>query len=585
MSAGCASVHPKPILGYISMNPQTFEWQIALSPRLPGASQQQQNQVVVEKEDAGEPMVTEEEQQQEPQQDAQIEYEEQEEEFDAGTNICDHDMTDGGHNDELTNEQARRMAFIGEESSGDEEEEEEQAMMEEEEDPDDSGPHIPLVEPPVDPENPALNTYEMVKERFERECFRIRNKKMYIALNKGPGDFNMLTHPQLYYYYKDWKYWGVVDKGGEPKKLSFIAEWIEDINKKSVEKIDIDPRGTDPDVYNLWRGFTAAELPPVPDEHVLELIQPITRHFDDVVTSGVTAHTQFIHDYLANIIQRPWQKSQVALSLYGAQGCGKGIIFEFFRLKILGTHCSYQTSKPDNDLFGRFANGAVNRVCIQVDEVKSLHDHADQLKDFITNPTVNYEQKGKDTIVVNNFANLILTSNNANALTVSTDDRRFALFQCTSVHKGDTQYFANLGAHLERPEVARAYYQYLMGVDLSEYPTSFQHKRPVTEYYKEVQHNSIPVFARFMSAQVNSEHSATQINARDLYAKYELFRTKGNYKFVMTETSFGREVKKVAGVSFKRNSAGRVYQLDHEAIKAHLQASNEYDPDAEQYAL
>jgi hypothetical protein len=107
----------------------------------------------------------------------------------------------------------------------------------------------------------------------------------------------------------------------------------------------------------------------------------------------------------------------------------------------------------------------------------------------------------------------------------------------------------------------------------------------VTEYYKEVQHNSIPVFARFMSAQVNSEHSATQINARDLYAKYELFRTKGNYKFVMTETSFGREVKKVAGVSFKRNSAGRVYQLDHEAIKAHLQASNEYDPDAEQYAL
>jgi hypothetical protein len=458
-------------------------------------------------------------------------------------------------------------------------------MMEEEEDPDDSGPHIPLVEPPVDTDNPALNTYEMVKERFERECCYVRNKKMYLTLNKGPGDFNILGHPQLINAYCTLTYWGPSGDKADIVEQPFIRRWIFDKTRKMVEKIDIDPRGTDPDVYNMWRGFDAAALPPVPEERVLELIQPITRHFDDVITSGVAAHTQFIHDYLANIIQRPWQKSQVALSLYGAQGCGKGIIFEFFRLKILGTHCSYQTSKPDNDLFGRFANGAVNRVCIQVDEVKSLHDHADQLKDFITNPTVNYEQKGKDTIVVNNFANLILTSNNANALTVSTDDRRFALFQCTSVHKGDTQYFANLGAHLERPEVARAYYQYLMGVDLSEYPTSFQHKRPVTEYYKEVQHNSIPVFARFMSAQVNSEHSATQINARDLYAKYELFRTKGNYKFVMTETSFGREVKKVAGVSFKRNSAGRVYQLDHEAIKAHLQASNEYDPDAEQYAL
>ncbi len=528
-------------------------------------------------------MVTEEQQQQ-PQQDAQIEYEDEEEEFDAGTNICDHDMTDSGegYRDELTNEQARQMAFIGEESS--DEEEEEQAMMEEE-DPDDSGPHIPLVEPPHDTDNPALNTYEMVKERFERNCFYVNNKNMYLKLNKGPGDFSILSHPQILNAYCALTYWGPMGDKGDIVEQLFIRKWILDKNKKTVEKIDIDPRGTESDVYNLWRDFTASELPPVPEEHVLELIQPITRHFDDVITSGVAAHTKFIHDYLANIIQRPWQKTQVALSLYGSQGCGKGIIFEFFRLKILGTHCSYQTSKPDNDLFGRFANGAVNRVFVQVDEVKSLHDHADQLKDFITNPTVNYEMKGKDTIVVPNFANLILTSNNANALTVSTDDRRFALFQCTSVHKGDTQYFADLGAHLERPEVARAYYQYLMGVNLSEYPTSFQHKRPVTEYYKEVQHNSIPVFARFMSSLVNTEHSASEFSARTLYEKYELFRTKGNYKFVMTETSFGREVKKVAGVTSKKTNTARIYKLDHEAIKAHLKASNEYDPDAENYAL
>ncbi len=76
----------------------------------------------------------------------------------------------------------------------------------------------------------------------------------------------------------------------------------------------------------------------------------------------------------------------------------------------------------------------MNRVCIQIDEVKSLHDHADQLKDVITIPTVNYEKRGRDTIVVPNFSNLILTSDNANALTVSLDDRRFALFHCSSVH-------------------------------------------------------------------------------------------------------------------------------------------------------
>jgi len=319
----------------------------------------------------------------------------------------------------------------------------------------------------------------------------------------------------------------------------------------------------------------------VDDAQVPGLIAMIGRHFDDVVTGGVVPDTAFIHHYLGNILQRPWLKSQVAISLYGAQGCGKGIIFEFFRRKILGDHCSYQTSKPESDLFGRFANGAVNRVCIQIDEVKSLHDHADQLKDFITNPTLNYEKKGKDTIVVSNLANLILTSNNANALTVSADDRRFALFHCSSVHKGNVDYFTQLGEHLERPEVARAYYQYLMSLDLSEYPVSFQHKRPITAYYREAQYNSIPIFSRFFSAMVNMEYSEPQIPARELYKKYEQFHAAGNYKFIITEHAFGRETKKMTGLTSKRSSSGKIYQIDHDVVKKYLIDVNEYDQEAE----
>ena len=225
----------------------------------------------------------------------------------------------------------------------------------------------------------------------------------------------------------------------------------------------------------------------------------------------------------------------------------------------------------------------MNRVCIQIDEVKSLHDHADQLKDFITNPTLNYEKKGKDTIVVSNVANLILTSNNANALTVSTDDRRFALFHCSSVHKGDNQYFDQLGAHLERPDVARAYYQYLMSLDLSEYPTSFQHKRPITEYYKEAQHNSIPVISRFFSALVNWEYTEVKTPSREMYKKYQDFHTTGNYKFIMTETSFGRTTKTISGITIKKTKTSNIYILDLPMIKKYLQNINEFDEDAVLY--
>lgn len=519
MSAECSKC-PKPILGYISMNQQTFEWQIALSPQDHDAMQEDEDPDNMQQDD-----------------------------LPAEPEASDHEMPD----------------------------------------PETQQPEIELVEPPHDPDNPALNTYDLVKARFELNCFKVMVPFCYARIVEG-HDPCLHSHTDLQHFYCDWKYWGL-NRDNEQVELPFISAWLRDPNKRIVEKIVVDPTNTMTNVYNMWKGFDAERLPPVPGERVKELVDPITKHFDDVVTTGVQEHTTFLHHYLANMLQRPWQKSQVAISLYGSQGCGKGIIFEFFRQKILGTHCSYQTSKPENDLFGRFANGAVNRVCIQIDEVRSLHDHADQLKDFITNPTVNYEKKGKDTIVVSNFANLILTSNNANALTVSADDRRFALFHCSSARKGDTQYFSQLGTHLARPEVARAYYQYLMSLDLSEYPTSFQHKRPVTEYYKEVQHNSIPVISRFFSALVNASFKAVNKEERDaqlkqypprtLYKNYECYQIAGNYKFLMTENAFYREAKKIQGVSYKRTAISRYYVLDYDLIKKHLEDHHEYDLDAE----
>lgn len=443
----------------------------------------------------------------------------------------------------------------------------------------DATPELKSIDPPHDPDNPAFNTYEKVKERFELVCFKVKAPFYYARIEKN-HDPLLHSHVDLQHYYCDWTYWGP-NKDGDTVQLSFISKWLRDPNKRVVERIVVDPTNTMQGVYNMWRGFDAEKLPPVDDALVPELVRDITKHLSDVITNGVDDHTKFLEHYLANMVQRPERKAQVALYLYGAQGCGKGIIFEFLRLKILGTHCSYQTSKPEHDLFSRFANGGVNRVFIQVDETRNLHDHSDQIKDFITNPTLNYEKKGKDTIVLANIANLVLTSNNANSLTVSPDDRRFALFHCSSVHKGDTDYFDRLGDHLERPEVARAYYQYLMSMDLSAYPTSFQHARPITEYYRESQHNSIPIISRFFSAMVNTEYPEQRVPARDLYRKYVQFHTDGNYKILMTETAFGRETKRINGVEKKRAPSGFNYLLDHASIKKHLADANEYDPDAE----
>ena len=544
----CSCYEKKVTIGYVSMNMQSYEWQIALSPVLPEQNMQNQMQIEEEDEEESYPREDEEEMQQ-----------------DEMAPVPD------GPQGPVAAGSDQEMDDMG--SSGGEEE----------------LPHIPVIAPPIDVKNPALNSFEQVRERFERYCAKIHTPPQFVVI-RPTGKYTFFnSQPSLVHYFSNLFYFHPSENedASEPfEKKLFITRWLKEEDMRQCEEVVCDPT-TAPGLgenFNIWQDYVAKALPPnstLTQEEILELIRPVIRHLHEVVTSGKLEHTEWLLDYLASILQRPEKPTHVAISLYGLQGVGKGIIFEWFRVHVLGHHCTFQTSKPERDLMGTFANGMVGKVLVQVDEVKSLHDFSDKLKDLITNPTVNYEKKGKDSIVLTNLANFIFTSNNANALTVSTDDRRFVLFNCSDKFKGNMPYFLDLGEHLRRPEVIRAFYDFLMSRDLSKYPNSFENNRPITEYYRDVQLNSIPVVSRFFSALVNSNYPEQQITARDIYKQYVEFHTSGNYKYLLTETSFGREIKKLAGITKKRISGGNVYTLCHSEIKDSLEKAKEYDPDAE----
>jgi hypothetical protein len=87
------------------------------------------------------------------------------------------------------------------------------------------------------------------------------------------------------------------------------------------------------------------------------------------------------------------------------------------------------------------------------------------------------------------------------------------------------------------------------------------------------------MIARFFSAKVNSG-CVGKISAADLYSQYSVFHTKGNYKYIQTNTAFGRGIASIDGIEKKRMSCGIFYEFDGETIKQHLIKSNEYDPKA-----
>ena len=69
----------------------------------------------------------------------------------------------------------------------------------------------------------------------------------------------------------------------------------------------------------MWQPYSATVLPQVPEADEAELLAPIFNHIRVVIADCNTAHEKWFVDWLANIVQRPHQKSNVAILLYGKQ--------------------------------------------------------------------------------------------------------------------------------------------------------------------------------------------------------------------------------------------------------------------------
>ena len=208
---------------------------------------------------------------------------------------------------------------------------------------------------------------------------------------------------------------------------------------------------------------------------------------------------------------------------------------------------------------GKFQSGSVNKVFVQWDEVDGSDiigkNRTGLMKNLITGPFVRYEIKGVMAVDTPNILNILLTSNSLNPIYITPTDRRYTAFNSKSTYKGNIEYFTKLAKHLEKPKVARAFYEHLMNRDISKYD-NWQIGRPMTSYYKDlVTRNLHPIFSFLTHKCVYSGmdflrdfevkgESVCQINATQLFIDFNTFKMNRNIKTEMTATSFGLMIKK-----------------------------------------
>ena len=434
-----------------------------------------------------------------------------------------------------------------------------------------------------------LCSYDAVTKWFERNNFKVTEWAAYCHIN-SQGQVAVRTKPQVSTNYENQSYWRKVvipetskaEKRVEIQPAPFLKTWYKDDTMRTYERVDcIPPSKTGcvvpPNVYNTWPGFRAAKLPAVPDQQVHELILPILQHFRSVICAN-EVEVQYFLAWFAQQVQDPATKTEVGIILTGPEGAGKDIILTWYTKYLLGVDVALQVSKASH-ILGEHATALQNKVLCVLDEANfaSLKDHVNLLKDLITGETLQVNPKGKELFVTQSIVNLVFTTNYDDPVPMAPGDRRWVAFGCNDSKKGDTAYFNLLGKSLN-DTTARAFYQFLLKFDLSDYG-NFQAKRPHTQIYEEMKEGNLSAMHSFLSHECMAyagEQPATYTSTA-MFATFVKWAGDANFDISScTLSRFGRDFRKLmektgSGVTKSRSKGNKTWIIEWSELKKCLE--------------
>ena len=413
------------------------------------------------------------------------------------------------------------------------------------------------------PKKKSSTNYRDIKEEFEKKHFKIMNPISFAEID----DKELIVRDKtaLYTAYENVRF-TITDENGNKQLVSFISEWLKDSSIRTYKKMDFKPcQETPDDIYNLFKGFE------VQDKKLKDIDIKTTKMYEHLfnLAGREEASLEYILNCLANVVQKPYDKTRTSLIFRSIEGCGKDTFFNWFGDKILGKQYYINDSKTEL-IFGRF-NSCISRKLLIVLNETSHNDTAkimEGIKDAITKDTNKIEVKGKEPREEQNNIFYVYFSNSENPLPLSQTDRRFTAFECNPQIANNTDYFNALYEELESENIDKAFYEYLMKRDIKHY--DFTNSRPSTKLYKTMQQRNTPVLALFLADFVDTQKNNTFTGAELWNLFYYYLQENGYKEFKMTNTKFGIDIKAYEGIEKGRGSKGVEYKITIKTLKAYL---------------
>lgn len=186
---------------------------------------------------------------------------------------------------------------------------------------------------------------------------------------------------------------------------------------------------------------------------------------------GNPSQVKWIEQWLAYPLQHENVKMSTAIVSSGEQGCGKSLFFGNVMCGIYGSKRSVVATH--HYLNSPFTDWSLDKNFVVVDEVlrkKQVHERAN-IKDLLTSNSILINQKGKPERIVDNRMNFVFLSDSNSPLPTDGEDRRF--IRIAAGEKMPVEFYTAVARQIRSGGV-EAFYEYLMGIDLS----TFDEGRP-----------------------------------------------------------------------------------------------------------
>ena len=263
--------------------------------------------------------------------------------------------------------------------------------------------------------------------------------------------------------------------------------WLKHIDRRQVVKIGFDPKNIDnPEIFNIWKGLKINES--YLNNFNVDDAKPILDHIYNIWCSQNKEYYDYVINWFSHILKFPYKKTGVVVCLKSnKEGAGKGIIMNKLR-KIIGDNHYFQCNNLDQ-LTGSFNGIGEGKILINLDEAFWGKDKKKEgmLKNIITEETKFVNKKNKESYIIDDYCNYIISTNNDCFIPASEGGRRFFALDLDNEFSGvqnqnKKEYFKNIN---EAPSGAFA--KYLFQRDISKFnPREFKKTALLQE---QIQHN------------------------------------------------------------------------------------------------